>query len=121
MVLSALVLGLVATGCVSTPEAAKPDAVKTTPAVTSTTVPTETNATKSNKIDVNTASIAELDKLELPGTKASLSERIQAGRPYKQIDDLVTKKVISAEELKLIKSLVTTETIWILVAHCRLS
>ncbi|WP_055074247.1 helix-hairpin-helix domain-containing protein [Pseudanabaena sp. 'Roaring Creek'] len=61
------------------------------------------------KININTAPIAELDKLELPGTKPSLSERIQAARPYKTIDDLVTKKAISAEELGLIKSLVTIE------------
>lgn len=61
-----------------------------------------------SKIDVNKASIAELDKLELPGTKPSLSERIQQGRPYAKIDDLVSKKVISSEELVLIKGLITT-------------
>jgi DNA uptake protein ComE-like DNA-binding protein len=58
------------------------------------------------KIDVNSASIAELDKLELPGTKPSLSERIQGKRPYTSADDLVTKKAISADELKLIKGLI---------------
>jgi len=64
---------------------------------------------QSKKINVNTAAIAELDKLELPGTKPSLSERIQAARPYKTLDDLVKNKAISAEELGLIKSLVTTK------------
>jgi DNA uptake protein ComE-like DNA-binding protein len=59
-----------------------------------------------SKIDVNSAPIAELDKLELPGTKPSLSERIQGKRPYNSLDDLVGKKAISAEEYKLIKDLV---------------
>jgi DNA uptake protein ComE-like DNA-binding protein len=69
-------------------------------------VPTTSNtAAKSGQIDINSAPIAELDKLELPGTKPSLSERIQGGRPYKTIEDLVIKKVISAEEFKLIKGL----------------
>jgi DNA uptake protein ComE-like DNA-binding protein len=58
------------------------------------------------KIDVNSASIAELDKLELPGTKPSLSERIQGKRPYASAEDLVSKKAISADELKLIKGLI---------------
>jgi DNA uptake protein ComE-like DNA-binding protein len=104
LALSGLVLCLIANGCTSepTPEAPKPEAAKTTT--------TETKPAKSSKIDINTAPIAELDKLELPGTKPSLSERIQGGRPYKQIDDLVSKKVISAEEFKLIQNLVTTET-----------
>ncbi|WP_330482488.1 helix-hairpin-helix domain-containing protein [Tumidithrix elongata] len=60
-----------------------------------------------NKINVNTAPIAELDKLELPGTKPSLSERIQGARPYKDAKDLVSKKAISEEELKLIENLIT--------------
>jgi DNA uptake protein ComE-like DNA-binding protein len=70
----------------------------------------DSSATKpiatASKIDVNSASIAELDKLELPGTKPSLSERIQGKRPYKSADDLVAKKAISADELKLIKGLI---------------
>jgi DNA uptake protein ComE-like DNA-binding protein len=108
LVISGLVLCLIAVGCESTTttsEAPKPEAAKTSPSAS-----TEAKPAKSSKIDINTAPIAELDKLELPGTKPSLSERIQGGRPYKQIDDLVSKKVISAEEFKLIQNLVTTET-----------
>ncbi|AFY72352.1 DNA uptake protein [Synechococcus sp. PCC 7502] len=82
----------------------------TTNSATSGTATETTNPTsKSTKINVNKAPIAELDKLELPGTKPSLSERIQGARPYKTIDDLVSKKAISAEELGLIKNLITTE------------
>ena len=109
LVLLGLVFGLVGGGCTSTTsnsETPKSDSPKST---TSSPV-TETKTPKASKIDINSAPIAELDKLELPGTKPSLSERIEGGRPYKQIDDLVTKKVISAEEFKLIQNLVTTET-----------
>ena len=64
-------------------------------------------ANAAQKINVNTAPIPELDKLELPGTKPSLSERIEGKRPYQSVDDLVTKKAISQDELKLIKNLIT--------------
>ncbi len=65
-----------------------------------------TASSTSGQVDINSAPIAELDKLELPGTKPSLSERIQGGRPYATPADLVTKKVISADEFKLIKGLI---------------
>jgi len=70
----------------------------------------ESSSLKSTaKININSAPIAELDKLELPGTKPSLSERIQGGRPYKVAKDLVTKKVVSQSEFKLIQNLITVE------------
>ena len=106
---------LVLAGLLLTTACAEPPKTETTqPATTpSTSVSTATPKpeTTSNKsqINVNTAPIAELDKLELPGTKPSLSERIQGARPYKSIDDLVTKKAISAEELALIKNLVKVD------------
>jgi DNA uptake protein ComE-like DNA-binding protein len=61
-------------------------------------------------IDINNAPITELDKLEVKNTAELLSERIQAGRPYIEINDLVTKKVISPREFKAIKDLVTIGT-----------
>jgi DNA uptake protein ComE-like DNA-binding protein len=91
---------LVLTGCSSKP---KSSATTSSPAgKSSETAP----AASTSKVDVSSASIAELDKLELPGTKPSLSERIQGGRPYKSAEDLVGKKVISADEYKLIKNLI---------------
>lgn len=111
LVVSSLILCLVAVGCenkLTTTEVAKPESGKTSPSTLPASA--EPKVEKSNKININSATNAELDKLELPGTKPSLSERIENGRPYKQIDDLVTKKAISAEEFKLIQNLVTTET-----------
>jgi DNA uptake protein ComE-like DNA-binding protein len=82
-----------------------PNPSKYPPEKSSETAPAAKPAATS-KIDINSASIAELDKLELPGTKPSLSERIQGKRPYKTADDLVGKKAISADEYKLIKDLI---------------
>ena len=101
---------LMLSGCNSNPDVT----TTTTPADKSTETTPVTTPTKSetapaattSKIDVNSASIAELDKLELPGTKPSLSERIQGARPYSNADDLVGKKAISADEYKLIKGLI---------------
>jgi DNA uptake protein ComE-like DNA-binding protein len=83
--------------------------MKESPAKTEASPAKTQGSATSSKININTAPIAELDKLELPGTKPSLSERIQAARPYATADDLVKKKAISPEEYALIKNLVTTE------------
>jgi DNA uptake protein ComE-like DNA-binding protein len=88
----------------ATPEATTPGSADKPNAPATSSSP----AAQSGKIDINSAAIAELDKLELPGTKPSLSERIQGGRPYKTLEDLVTKKVISEDEFKLIKELIST-------------
>jgi DNA uptake protein ComE-like DNA-binding protein len=65
---------------------------------------------KTGLININKAPITELDKLEVKNTAELLSERIQAGRPYMEINDLVTKKVISPREFNAIKNLVTIGT-----------
>lgn len=100
--LSAACLLLLSMAACTAPEAKAPD---TTATSGKTSEPAA--STQGSKIDINSAPIAELDKLELPGTKPSLSERIQGGRPYKTTEDMVSKKVISADEYKLIQGLVT--------------
>jgi DNA uptake protein ComE-like DNA-binding protein len=89
-------------GCGSEPETSSTSSSPLNQNSNSVTKPIATTS----KIDINSASIAELDKLELPGTKPSLSERIQGKRPYKTADDLVSKKAISVDEYKLIKDLI---------------
>lgn len=95
----------------TTPTATAPTPAKTEASSKQTEKPaaTPSKSEKSARININKAPIAELDKLELPGTKPSLSERIQGGRPYSNPEDMVKKKVISQEEFDLIKNLVTTE------------
>jgi DNA uptake protein ComE-like DNA-binding protein len=102
---AALWVGIGGCGGSTTPEAGAPGAQPE--AVSADKSPTASAGNATQKIDVNKAPIAELDKLELPGTKPSLSERIQGARPYKTADDLVAKKAISQDELKLIKNLIT--------------
>jgi DNA uptake protein ComE-like DNA-binding protein len=72
----------------TTPAATPPAATTTAPAAT----PPATQAPKTALIDINSASLAELDAL--PGIGAVRSKAIGAGRPYKGKDDLVAKKII---------------------------
>lgn len=63
------------------------------------------------KININTAILSELDKLEAKLGVPALSHRIQANRPYGGAQDLVSKKVITQEQFDQVKDLVTTEDI----------
>lgn len=67
-----------------------PAPAATTPAPATT--PPAAQAPKTALIDINSASLAELDAL--PGIGAARSKAIVAGRPYKGKDDLVAKKII---------------------------
>jgi hypothetical protein len=63
------------------------------------------------KININSAILSELDKLEAKLGVSALSNKIQAERPYKTPEDLVTKKVIDQKQFDQIKDLVTIEDI----------
>jgi hypothetical protein len=63
------------------------------------------------KININSAILSELDKLEAKLGIPALSNKIQAERPYKTPEDLVTKKVIDQKQYDQIKDLVTIEDI----------
>jgi len=54
-----------------------------------------------HRIDINTASVRVLDKL--PGIGPELAERIMRHRPYKKLDDLITKKVLGRKQFARIK------------------
>lgn len=87
---------------------------------TSTSAPADTASTAATthqsqgskeQININTAILSELDKLEAKLGVPALSNRIQASRPYGNIDELVAKKVISQEQFDQIKNMVTVEDI----------
>jgi DNA uptake protein ComE-like DNA-binding protein len=63
------------------------------------------------KININSAILSELDKLEAKLGVPALSNKIQAERPYKTPEGLVTKKVIDQKQYDQIKDLVTIEDI----------
>ncbi|MFN8747051.1 MAG: helix-hairpin-helix domain-containing protein [Pseudanabaena sp.] len=63
------------------------------------------------KININEAILSELDKVEAKLGIAGLSNKIQAARPYTKVEDLVTKKVVTAEQFAQIKDMVGTETV----------
>jgi DNA uptake protein ComE-like DNA-binding protein len=93
----------------------------TTQTVTTTANPPADSATTAathsgshggdKKININSAILSELDKLEAKLGIPALSNKIQAERPYKTPEDLVTKKVIDRQQFDKIKDLVTIEDV----------
>jgi hypothetical protein len=63
------------------------------------------------KININTAILSQLDKLEAKLGIPALSNKIQASRPYANPEDLVSKKVITQEQFNQIQDLVTVQEI----------
>jgi len=53
------------------------------------------------RIDVNTASVRELERL--PGMGPEVAERIVQYGPYKKLDELITKKVLGRKQFARIK------------------
>lgn len=103
LTLACLVVGL--NNCSSSAPvntAASPSAVSSTAPQTSSNDP---------KININSAILSELDKLEAKLGVPALSNRIQASRPYGSVEDLVSKQVISQAQLNQIKDQVTIEDI----------
>ena len=63
------------------------------------------------KININSAILSELDKLEAKLGIPALSNKIQAERPYKTPEELVSKKVIDQQQFDKIKDMVGVEDI----------
>ena len=63
------------------------------------------------KININSAILSELDKLEAKLGIPALSNKIQAERPYKATEDLVSKKVIDQQQFDQIKDMVGVEDV----------
>ncbi len=104
-------------GCVSTPTATNTDS---TPSPTASPVaagsPAATSGHSGNHggkrgININTAILSELDKLEAKLGVPALSNKIQASRPYATVEELVSKNVITQAQFEEIKDLVTIEDI----------
>ncbi|MCT7949486.1 helix-hairpin-helix domain-containing protein [Ancylothrix sp. C2] len=84
-----------------------------TPTATSNTASNEHGGSHNNgkKININSAILSELDKLEAKLGVPALSNKIQGSRPYANTEELVSKKVITQEQFDQIKDMVTVEDI----------
>lgn len=63
------------------------------------------------KININSAILSELDKLEAKLGVPALSNKVQASRPYGKTEELVSKNVINQSQYDQIKEMVTIEDI----------
>lgn len=109
---TATVTLLAFTGCSQTPTASNTSTPS--PATTSSTVETSSHSMNHSgkpQININSAILSELDKLEAKLGIPALSNKIQASRPYGSTEELVSKKVISQEQFDQIKDMVTIEDI----------
>ena len=107
---AALTLALVAPAIAQDKPAAQTTgqpATMTTPAITpktdTKTMPTQVKG-EAKLININTATTAELEGLSKDHAKA-----IVAGRPYKAVDELMTKKVLPQAALDAIKTKVSVK------------
>lgn len=87
----------------------KPSPVASTPPAASNEMVGMKHGDK--KININGAILSELDKLEAKLGVPALSNKIQASRPYKTPEELVSKKVIDQAQYDQIKDLVTIEDV----------
>jgi len=89
------------------------DASNSAPATNSSPAATSANNPTSSKkqININTAILSELDKLEAKLGIPALSNKIQASRPYGSPQELVSKNVITQEQFDQIKDMVTIQDV----------
>jgi hypothetical protein len=93
----------VLTNCVQSPQTgttSNSSNPSSTPAATNAANPTSGK----EQININTAILSELDKLEAKLGVPALSNKIQASRPYGNPQELVSKKVITQEQFDQIKN-----------------
>lgn len=97
-------------GCSQTPN--QSSNLSQSPSVSSSPVAANVDQTNGEaKININTAILSDLDRLEAKLGVLSLSNQIQANRPYGNTDELVSKKVITQEQFNQIKNLVTVQDV----------
>nr|WP_235355265.1 helix-hairpin-helix domain-containing protein [Aliterella atlantica] len=87
------------------------DSANVAPNTVASPATTVVAANSKNKININSAILSELDKLEAKLAIPALSNQIQAQRPYASTEELVAKKVINQAQYDQIKDMVTIEDV----------
>ena len=109
---TAILVALV--GCTSAPTASKTDSAAS-PAATASpaaaTGHTMNHGGGKGGININSALLSELDKLEAKLAVPGLSNKIQAARPYVKVEELVSKNVITQPQFDQVKDMVTIEDV----------
>ena len=99
------------TGCSSSTTTNNTQTPAATSPVANTTETASHNHGGGKKININSAILSELDKLEAKLGIPALSNQIQASRPYASPEELVTKKVLNQAQFDQIKDMVTIEDV----------
>lgn len=105
VIIACLIGGLSNCTASKTPDAALP------PQTSSAQTSSSPAAPGAAKININSAILSQLDKLEAKLGVPALSHRIQSSRPYGSTDDLVSKGVITQQQYDQIKDQVTVEDV----------
>jgi DNA uptake protein ComE-like DNA-binding protein len=97
--LTTILLGAIA--AIGLAGAAQTPSTKPAPAPAAKTAPAAKPATATKLVDINTASVDQLKAL--PGIDDATAQKIVAGRPYKGRNELLNRKIVSADEYSKIK------------------
>jgi DNA uptake protein ComE-like DNA-binding protein len=80
----------------------EPEASPTTEPTKKTTPKSTSPQSQSQPVNINTATSQELIKVK--GIGAPTASKIVSGRPYSNLDELVSKKIVTPQQLKAMKS-----------------
>jgi DNA uptake protein ComE-like DNA-binding protein len=106
-------LAVVAIGLVISIKACSSPTVQSSPvasvanSTTNSSADSNTAPSGQPKININSAILSALDKLEAQLGVPALSNKIQASRPYANIEELVSKKVVTQAQFDQIKDQIT--------------
>jgi hypothetical protein len=106
-----LAASVIISACNNTEPTTQPSAAPASPTSSASPAAHSGSHGGEKKININTAILSELDKFEAKLGIPALSNKIQAERPYKVPEDLVTKKVITQEQFDKIKDQVGVEDV----------